>query len=462
MRNLEQVILFDKYRIISLLGTGASGEVFLAEHLKLKTCRAIKRICKTHPLQSQFRLEAHLLKSLSHSSIPIIYDIEEDEEYIYIIEEYARGKSLQEYLLYHDSISQEYMMQIGIRLCDVFAYLHSRTPHPVCYKDLKPEHIIVCGDSVKIVDFGIASYIAGQGTGCQPKGDAFAGYGTVGYASPEQYRGEALTPASDLYALGKVLQQLEQRVVDRSKNLKRIIQKATAEDIGRRYASAEEFRQALERELKQVCQKRLRNEHLYHQIAVVGAEPGSGATHLAFAATAYLNRQGYCAVYQSRDKEDPVELLIRGGEAAEDANGICAMGYFKGILKEAETRWKEQTDPSTICTVTDFGSQLEDCAAEGAECTLLVIGGSLWEQERSLAAAAAMKGVSNLHIICNHSRGEIGRQYSKILKQRVYCFPEDRNPLMVTKEKRRLFAKLLRAKTNSGEIVSGGKAKGGG
>ena len=163
MRSTEQILLFGKYRVLRQLGGGASSQVYLAEHVKLKTYRAVKRISKAHPLQSQFRLEAKLLKNLSHPSIPIIYDIEEDESYFYMIEEYVEGESLQEYLLYHDTISQDYIMQLGIRLCEVFIYLHSRKPHPLCYKDLKPEHIIVCGNFVKIVDFGIASYITSAG-----------------------------------------------------------------------------------------------------------------------------------------------------------------------------------------------------------------------------------------------------------------------------------------------------------
>lgn len=288
MKSTEQIILFGKYRILCQLGEGASGQVYLAEHMKLKTYRAVKRISKAHPLQSQFRLEANLLKNLSHPSIPIIYDLEEDASYLYMIEEYVEGESLQEYLLYHDNISQDYIMQLGIRLCDVFAYLHSRKPHPVCYKDLKPEHIIVCGNSVKIVDFGIAAYITSRGKKFHEKkktqnksADPFFWLGTVGYAAPEQYTGKGLTPAADLYALGRVLWQMERKAESSSKNLKRIIQKAAAEDIGKRYESAEELKQALEQEMKRVCPQKNGNTHLCYHIAAVGAKAGVGTTHIA-------------------------------------------------------------------------------------------------------------------------------------------------------------------------------------
>lgn len=461
MKSTEQIILFGKYRILRQLGEGASSQVYLAEHMKLKTYRAVKRISKAHPLQSQFRLEANLLKNLSHPSIPIVYDIEEDESYLYMIEEYVEGESLQEYLLYHDSISQDYIMQLGIRLCDVFAYLHSRKPHPVCYKDLKPEHIIVCGNSVKIVDFGIASYITSRGKNFHEKKktkalstEPFFRLGTVGYAAPEQYAGTSLTAGADLYALGRVLKQLERKAGSSSKNLKRIIQKAAAEDIGRRYGSAEELKQALEQEMKRVCPLENGNTHLCYHIAAAGAKAGIGTTHIALAATACLNRQGYSCIYQSKDKTDTVELFIRGRYVSEEGSGVYGRGYFKGILKR-----KEELEEGTQITagleesslVMDFGSRLEDCLAQEADCIMLVIGGSRWEAECSLNALEKFQNAENLIVICNFNHRRICRKYAALSGRRVYCFPFDENPLKVTREKQRLFAKMLQINKHSGK-----------
>lgn len=460
MRNEEQITLFGKYRILELLGEGASGQVYLAEHLKLKICRAIKRISKAHPLQSQFRLEANLLKSLSHQSIPIIYDIEEDEGYIYIIEEYVEGESLQEYLLYHDSISQEYIMQLGIRLCEVFAYLHSRKPYPICYKDLKPEHIIVCGNSVKIVDFGIASYISDSGENFQEKLHADTEYivpskqyGTVGYAAPEQFRGESLAPATDLYALGKVMQQMEKHAKSSSKNLKRIIQKATAEEIGRRYESAVMLRDALKEEYKRVCLKETENTHLYSYIAVVGAKSGIGTTHLALAVTTYLNRQGFPCIYRSEDDTDTVELLVRGRSVSEEDGEIYARGHFRGMLKGNEACSEERKNPDDNCIVADYGNQLRQCMAAEADCTILVISGSLWEFECSQKAIEQMKHIPNLVIVCNYNHRRICGRYADMAGKRVYCFPFDEDPMADTKQKRRLLGKMLHIRHTIGRKI---------
>ena len=82
----QSTILFNKYEVISKLGHGASSVIFLVRNIKLNVNRAIKRIDKSHHLYSRFVAEAQIHKSLNYPNIPIIYDIEEDDQYLYIIE----------------------------------------------------------------------------------------------------------------------------------------------------------------------------------------------------------------------------------------------------------------------------------------------------------------------------------------------------------------------------------------
>lgn len=79
MADLDTV-LFGKYRLCRILGTGRLGTVFLAVHLGLFEYRAIKRVQKSSLEYDQFRREALILKELRHPGIPIVYDIEEDED----------------------------------------------------------------------------------------------------------------------------------------------------------------------------------------------------------------------------------------------------------------------------------------------------------------------------------------------------------------------------------------------
>lgn len=431
MRSTEQIILFGRYRVLGILGEGASSQVYLVEHLKLQTYRAMKRISKSHPLLSQFRLEANLLKSFHHPSIPVIYDMEEDEQYLFIIEEYVEGESLQEYLLYHDTISEEYILQLGIHICDVFAYLHSRRPSPVCYRDLKPEHIIVCGNFVKIIDFGIAVYMTNEKENVP--------MGTIRYAAPEQYGKESLTPAADIYALGRVLQQMEQQVKGCSPSLHRIIQKAVEKDTQRRYESAVELGQALEQERKRICSHTVRKSHLYTHIAVVGAGRGSGTTHIAFAITAYLNYIGQACVYQSHHERNPIEVLIRTKDAEEMQDGIYQSGLLLGIPEGG------QVQEGYLC-VMDFGDMTDECIAEEADITLLVISGSAWRKEEAIRTIDKMGNVENLIVLCNQGTKGSCRRYADGTGRQVYAFPQDEYPLAVTAEKRKLFEKLLQMK----------------
>ena len=168
--------MFGKYRVLSTLGTGNSSTVYLAEHIRLNVYRAIKCIPKDTSLVSSPSSEATLLKNLNHPGIPIIYDIEEDEHFFYIIEEFIQGQSIDTFVSYQ-KISHELLIKFGIQLCDILDYLHHLMPYPILYQDLKPEHIIVCGNQIKLIDFGIASFFTGSGKNYQI-------YGTMDFAAP--------------------------------------------------------------------------------------------------------------------------------------------------------------------------------------------------------------------------------------------------------------------------------------
>ena len=134
---MQQEIWFNKYRIIKLLGRGGTAKVFLAEHIKLNSYRAIKCISKNHPLYELQRKEAQILKNLKHSCIPIIYDIEEDKDGSYIVEQYLEGDNLNDYVMSNGTLSEDIIVRFALQLCDLIQYLHSTT-RPILYLDLKP------------------------------------------------------------------------------------------------------------------------------------------------------------------------------------------------------------------------------------------------------------------------------------------------------------------------------------
>ena len=226
--------------MISILGTGSSSTVYLARHLKLKSYCAIKCIPKTPDTISSQCSEASLLKHLKHPGIPIVYDIEEDQNHVYMVEEYIQGESLDTFVYHQSYISQELIIRFGIQLCNIFIYLHGLTPHPILYQDLKPEHIILCEDQLKIIDFGVATFFTGSDK-------LFQIYGTKEFAAPELLSGEPASPRTDLYSLGKVLLfLLNESSCPCSNTLKAIINKATAPMAADRYETVACFKSALE------------------------------------------------------------------------------------------------------------------------------------------------------------------------------------------------------------------------
>src|SRR5690606_4170247 len=139
---MRQEIWFQKYQIIKLLGRGSTAEVYLAKHILLNSYRAIKCISKNHPLYEYHRKEANLLNNLKHPCIPIIYDIEEDENGSYIIEQFIEGHTLKDFVRDKGPIDENIIIHYAIQLCDLLEYLHS-VERPIIYLDLKPENIII-------------------------------------------------------------------------------------------------------------------------------------------------------------------------------------------------------------------------------------------------------------------------------------------------------------------------------
>jgi len=177
---------------------------------------------------------------------------------MYIAMEYIEGRNLEDLVLgLQEPFHEKKVIYIGTQLCEILFYLHTLTPEPVIFRDLKPGNLLITEDNtVKIIDFGVArNYDPGKD--CDT-----VRLGTPGYAAPEQCRvkGQS-TPRSDIYALGVVLHQLltlndptvtpfklppirklNQNV---SEQLEWIISKATNLDPRDRYLDAGLFREEM-------------------------------------------------------------------------------------------------------------------------------------------------------------------------------------------------------------------------
>lgn len=215
-----------KYRIVSVLGQGGDGIVYLAEDILLKKQWAIKQIKKDEYLKihgTNVLEESLIMCKLDHPGIPRIIEQIEDERCFYIVMDFCKGESLWDFCK-RNAASIDQILDWGIQLCDILSYLHEQNP-PVIFCDVKPGNIIYGRDKrIKLIDFGIAKL-------------GMYGYdakGTKGFAAPEQYKGR-YSIESDIYNLGATLLWC---MKDRyCPSLKKILKKAIAKYPGKRYES---------------------------------------------------------------------------------------------------------------------------------------------------------------------------------------------------------------------------------
>ncbi|MDD4369839.1 MAG: protein kinase [Anaerostipes sp.] len=219
---MKEPILFTKYQIVRQIGQGASGEVYLVRDIRLKKFWAMKKIPKANGMSFA---EAEVMKNLNHLDLPRIVDFVETADYFYLIIDYIEGVNLQTLLSQGRKFDERYILNWGIQLCGIFAYLHQQNP-PIIYCDLKPANLILTSDyRLKLIDFGIALL-----------GSKNQKYGTRGFAAPEQYgtRGYA-DERSDIYSLGKTLESLGE--IKKNHRLNKVLYRCTMENPKDRYQS---------------------------------------------------------------------------------------------------------------------------------------------------------------------------------------------------------------------------------
>ncbi len=203
--------LQSRYEILGVQGVGGMGAVYRARDLRFSAVEkivAVKEMNNTAPdarlrrigIQN-FEREANILASLSHPSIPKIFDYFSEGQRSYLVLEFIEGETLEDLLEANPQpFTQEEVVEWALQICDVLAYLHSHKP-PVIFRDIKPGNLMMRHHDgrIMVIDFGIAKVFEHGARGTM--------IGTEGYSPPEQYRGAA-EPRGDLYALGATLHHL--------------------------------------------------------------------------------------------------------------------------------------------------------------------------------------------------------------------------------------------------------------
>ncbi len=197
------------YEIVSLIGRGGMGEVYLAQDRQLDRKVALKLIRRgldSEDIVCHFKREEHLLASLNHPNIAQLYGGGVAADGIpFFAMEYVDGERLDEYCDERGLGTKE-RLQLFRKVCAAVTYAHQ---HLVIHRDLKPANIRVTKDGEpKLLDFGIAKLLDSENAPSSGQTVTLQGVMTPEYASPEQVKGETMTTASDIYSLGVVLYRL--------------------------------------------------------------------------------------------------------------------------------------------------------------------------------------------------------------------------------------------------------------
>ena len=263
------------YKILSRLGAGGMGEVFLAEDLKLGRKVAIKFLSDKALVNDLARKrlirEARAAATLDHPNICTIHEVNDEEAFPFIVMQYIEGENLAARVKSHTLDIPE-LVEIAVQIAEALVEAHS---HRIIHRDIKPLNVIVTARrQVKVLDFGLAKVLREKDV-VETEADTLsqltgAGQimGTAGYMSPEQLRGKEVDSRTDIFSLGvllyncatgksaftgssvleiclKVIQSEPPKPSDVNEDvppeLERIILKAMEKDADARYQSAGEM-----------------------------------------------------------------------------------------------------------------------------------------------------------------------------------------------------------------------------
>lgn len=203
------------YEIISQLGEGGMGAVYLATDSKLDRKVALKILPQKSTTDlnrvRRFIREAKSASALNHPNIVTIYDIGESEFGHYIAMEFVQGQTLKS--MYADPISLAGIAKVGAQVAEALAVAHAAN---IVHRDIKPDNIMLRDDGyVKVLDFGLARLIPteeSEASGAHKTQTALTGanvmLGTPRYMSPEQAGGSVVESPSDVFSLGILLYEL--------------------------------------------------------------------------------------------------------------------------------------------------------------------------------------------------------------------------------------------------------------
>ena len=205
-------VIKGRYQVLSKLGEGGMGTVYLAEQVSVGRKVAIKFLLGNYASDdafiSRFRREARLAASLNHRNIVILYDFDQaNDGTLFIVMEYLSGQKLSDLIRRDGPLEISRATRLGLQIADGLDAAHRAG---VIHRDIKPDNIMVAGadasEEIKLMDFGIAR-LRDPGNASQITRAGLI-VGTPAYMAPEQVDGGEVSDKTDTYALGVVLYEM--------------------------------------------------------------------------------------------------------------------------------------------------------------------------------------------------------------------------------------------------------------
>ena len=203
--------LIAHYRVVSPLGQGGMGAVYLADDTRLGRRVALKvlppEFAADPDRMHRFVQEAKLASALTHPNVATIFEIGQQGELWFLAMEYVEGRPLAERIR-EGPLKIPELVQIGMQVADALDDAHSKA---IIHRDIKPANLMITlRGHVKVLDFGLAKLQAGPKAAEETQLLTSAGLvvGTVEYMSPEQALGREVDYRTDIFSLGVVLYEM--------------------------------------------------------------------------------------------------------------------------------------------------------------------------------------------------------------------------------------------------------------
>lgn len=357
-RRTKILIWLNKYKVVSMI----TENVFLAEHIGLHEKRIIKRLYKNGPFYNELSKEAQIIQSLNFKGIPRLEDVEEDEEYTYLIEEYIPGATLRE-LAESKSLTTGEILNILDQICIIIRYLHKQSP-PVYYLDLNPNNVLINAEKeVFIVDFGAAQRKS-------ENGEIAPQFGMRGFAAPEMQKEGKAGAYSDIYSIGCILYYMLTGKVYNGEKIARfgIKGRVRLQSFLRSTLSEDEKRRPdidkLVSFFSKEKGKKIKEEPVVCNVKTIGffgSSHGVGTTHIAVLLAVFIARK-------TGKKTAYVEFNSSGDCLRFKKLKNMIPNNLELIPSVTQSKYTELLNDGYEVFVVDFGSDLSESFSELLRC----------------------------------------------------------------------------------------------